>query len=192
LDHVPALVDELVQLRVDVLVVAPQPAINAAKKSTKAIPIVMISSIDPVAAGHVDSLARPGGNLTGLSQLTRDLSAKRVELLKEIVPRMSRLGIVWDSQGPGPKVAFKEYKAAARLFNLHLHSLKLSGPNPDLDGAFQAAKKSRSDALIIVSNPLVRFHEKRVIELAGLERIPAMFEDSTYVEGGGLYSTPEI
>jgi putative tryptophan/tyrosine transport system substrate-binding protein len=141
LDHVPALVDELVQLRVDVLVVAPQPAINAAKKATKAIPIVMISSIDPVAAGHVDSLARPGGNLTGLSQLTRDLSAKRVELLKEIVPRMSRLGIVWDSQGPGPKVAFKEYEAAARMFNLHLQSLELSGPNPDLDAAFKAAKK---------------------------------------------------
>jgi putative ABC transport system substrate-binding protein len=91
-----------------VLVVGPQPAINAAKKSTRTIPIVMISSIDPIAAGHVVSLTHPGGNLTGFSQLTRDLSAKRVELLKEIVSRMSRLGIMWDSQGLGPKVAFKE------------------------------------------------------------------------------------
>jgi putative tryptophan/tyrosine transport system substrate-binding protein len=188
LDHLPALVDELVQLRVDVLVVTAQPAINAAKKTTKTIPIVMISSIDPVAAGHVNSLARPGGNLTGVSQLTRDLSAKRVELLKEIAPRMSRLGIVWDLQGPGPKAAFKEYEAAARLFNIPLQSLELSGPNPDLEGAFKAAKSGRSDALIVVANPLVAFHRKRVIELAGLERLPAMYEDGSFVEGGGLLS----
>src|SRR6266550_4499619 len=94
LDQVPALVDQLVQLGVDVLVVGPQPGINAAKKSTQTIPIVMLSSIDPVAAGHVVSLAHPGGNVTGVSQLSRELSAKRVELLKEILPRFSRLGIV--------------------------------------------------------------------------------------------------
>jgi len=188
LDHIPALVDELLQLRVDVLVLGPQPAINAAKKSTRTIPIVMISSIDPVAAGHVVSLAHPGGNLTGFSQLGRELSAKRVELLKEIIPRMSRLGIIWDSQGPGPKVAFKEYQSAARLFNLDLQSLELSGLNPDLEGAFKALKMGRRDALIVVSNPLIRFHEKRIIEFATLERVPSMYEDSSYVEDGGLLS----
>ncbi len=157
LDHIPALVDELLQLRVDVLVLGPQPAIK-------------------------------GGNLTGFSQLGRELSAKRVELLKEIIPRMSRLGIIWDSQGPGPKVAFKEYQSAARLFNLDLQSLELSGLNPDLEGAFKALKMGRRDALIVVSNPLIRFHEKRIIEFATLERVPSMYEDSSYVEDGGLLS----
>ena len=188
LDQIPALVEELVQLRVDVLVVGPQPAINAAKKNTQTIPIVMISSIDPVVAGHVVSLAHPGGNITGVSQLTRELNAKRVELLKEIVPRMSRLGVIWDSQGPGPKVAFKEYQAAAQLFKLDLQSLALKGPEPDLESAFNAAKVSHRDALIVVANPLTRFHEKRIIEHAALERIPAMYEDSPFVERGGLLS----
>ena len=96
-------------------------------------PIVMISSIDPVAAGHVASLSRPGGNITGVSQLARDLSSKRVELLKEVIPRMRRIAILWDVQGPGPKVAFKEYQSAGRLFNLEVKSLELSGPEPDLD-----------------------------------------------------------
>lgn len=188
LDHVPPLIAELVQLNVDVLVVGPQPGINAAKKSTKTIPIVMISSIDPVAAGHVNSLARPGGNVTGLALLTRDLSAKRVELLKEIVPRMTRIGILWDSQGPGPTVAFKEYGAAAREFKLDLQSLEVSGPKPDLEGAFKAAKERRRDALVIVSNPLIRFHRPRIIELASVERLPSMYEDGGYVETGGLLS----
>jgi len=188
LDQVPALVDQLVHLGVDVLVVGPQTGINAAKKSTQTIPIVMLSSIDPVAAGHVVSLAHPGGNVTGVSQLSRELSAKRVELLKEILPRFSRLGIVWDSQGPGPKVAFKEYQAAARLFNLDLQSLALTGPEPDLEGTFNAAKIARRDALIVVQNPLTRFHDKRIIERVTLERIPAMYEDSPFVERGGLLS----
>jgi putative ABC transport system substrate-binding protein len=169
-------------------VVAPQPGINAAKKSTKLIPIVMISSIDPVTAGHVESLARPGGNVTGLALLQRDLSAKRVELLKEIVPQMKRLGILWDLQGPGPAVAFKEYEAAAREFKLDLQSLDVSGPKPDLEGAFKAAKEKRRDALVIVSNPLVRFHLTRIIELASVERLPSMYEDPGHVEAGGLLS----
>jgi putative tryptophan/tyrosine transport system substrate-binding protein len=188
LDHIPSLIAELVQLNVDVLVVGPQPGINTAKKSTKTIPIVMISSIDPVAAGHVESLARPGGNVTGLALLTRDLSAKRVELLKEIIPRMTRMGILWDRQGPGPAVAFKEYEDAAREFKLDLQSLAVSGPKPDLEGAFRAAKERRRDALVIVSNPLIRFHLMRIIELAAVERLPSMYEDPGFVESGGLLS----
>jgi putative ABC transport system substrate-binding protein len=188
LDHLPNLVVELVQLKVDVLVVNPQPAIRAAKEATKTIPIVMLSSVDPVSAEYVDSLARPGGNITGVSLLARDLSAKRVELLLEVLPKMSRLAVLWDPAGPGPRVAFKEYEGAARAFKVDLQSLEARGPKPDLDGLFDAAKKGRRDALIIVINPLIGFHEKRIIELAAKNRLPAMYETSRYVESGGLIS----
>jgi putative ABC transport system substrate-binding protein len=186
-DNLPALVAELVQLNVDALVVNPQPAINAAKQSTKTIPIVIISTIDPVAAGHVDSLARPGGNITGFANLSRELSGKRVELLKEAVPSMTRMGILW-AQGPGSKVAFKEYETAARGFKLNLQSLEVSGPKADLEGLFKAAKAARRDALVIVTNPIINFHEKQIIELASMERLPSMYEDSRFVESGGLLS----
>jgi putative ABC transport system substrate-binding protein len=188
LDQIPALVTELLQVPVDVLVVGPQPAIAAAKKSGRTIPIVMISSVDPVAAGHVETLARPGGNVTGVALLQRDLSAKRIELLKEIMPRMTRLGILWDRQGPGPAVAFKEYEAAAREFKLDLQSLHVSGPNPELETTLKTAKESRRDALVVVSNPLIRFLMPRIIELTTLERLPSMHEDRVHVENGGLLS----
>ena len=120
LDRMPAFVQEFVQQKVDVIVAANNVVIRAAKEATKTIPIVMISSVDPVAAGYVESFARPGGNITGLAWLSRDLSAKRVELLKELLPKMSRVGILWDADGPGPAIAFKEYEAAARAFKLEL------------------------------------------------------------------------
>src|SRR5262245_11512958 len=146
LDRMPALLDELVQLKVDVIVATNNVVIRAAQKATKTIPIVMVSSIDPVAAGYVNSLARPGGNITGFSPLIRDLSAKRMELLKEVLPRMTRLAVLWDTEGPGPNVAFKEYEAAARAFKLDVQSLGVRGPKPDLEGVFEAAKKRRTDA----------------------------------------------
>jgi putative tryptophan/tyrosine transport system substrate-binding protein len=188
LEHIPALVADLIQLKVNVLVVVPQPAVDAAKKSTKTIPIVMISSVDPVAAGHVESLARPGGNVTGLAMLMRELSAKRIELLQEIIPRMTRIGILWDPQGPGPRDAFKQYEAAARAFKLDLQSLEVSTPKPNVEQLFRSAKAARRDALVIVTNPLIGFHHKKIIELASVERLPSMYEDSRFVEPGGLLS----
>ena len=188
LERLTSLVAELVQLKVDVIVVGPQPAIRAAKQATKTIPIVMVSSIDPVAAGYVDSLARPGGNITGFANLSRDLSAKRVELLQEVLPKMSRLAVLWDPADPGSTVAFKEYEAAARAFKLDLQSLEVRGPKPDFEGVFQAAKKARRDALIVVGNPLTGFHRKRIIELAAKNSLPSMYEASSYVESGGLLS----
>jgi putative ABC transport system substrate-binding protein len=188
LDYIPALIAELLQLKVEVLVVGPQPGINAAKQGTKTIPIVMISSVDPVTAGHVESLARPGGNITGIALLQRDLSAKRIELLNEIIPGLTRLAVLWDRQGPGPAVAFKEYEAAARDFKLDLQSLEVSGPKPDLEAAFKAAKQRRRDALVVVSNPLIRFHHRQIIELASVGRLPAMYEDRVFVEAGGVLS----
>ena len=188
LDRMPALVNELVQQKVDVIVAANHVAIRAAKEATKTIPIVIISSVDPVAAGFVESFAHPGGNITGLANLGRDLSAKRVELLKEVLPRMTRVAILWDAGGPGPAIAFKEYEAAARAFKLERRSLEVRGPNPDFAGAFEAANAARAEALIVVRNPLMAQHAKQVFELAIKSRLASMTEEGRYVETGGLIS----
>ena len=132
LDRMPALVNELMQEKVDAILAVNNVVIQAAKKATTTIPIVMLSTVDPVASGYVHSFAHPGGNITGLAWLSRDLSAKRVELLKELLPKMSRVGILWDGDGPGPAIAFKEYTAATQAFKLELRSFSVRGPNPDL------------------------------------------------------------
>ncbi len=124
----PPFVQEFVQQKVDVIVGVNNVVIRAAKEATKTIPIVMISSVDPVAAGYVESFAHPGGNITGPAWLNRDISAKRIELLKELLPKLSRIAILWDADGPGPTVAFKEYNAAAGAFKLELRSLEVRGP----------------------------------------------------------------
>ena len=129
-DRIPGLVAELVQLKVEVLVVGAQASIRAAKQATKTIPIVMVSSVDPVAAGMVDSLARPGGNITGLARLTRDLSGKRLELLKEVVPGIKRVGVLRDTDDPASSIAFKEYEAAAGALKIQLQSLEVQRPTP--------------------------------------------------------------
>jgi putative ABC transport system substrate-binding protein len=188
LDRMPALVNELVQQKVDVIVAANNVGIRAAKEATKTIPIVMISSLDPVAAGYVESFARPGGNVTGLAWLNRDISAKRVEFLKDLLPKMSRLGILWDANAPGPAIAFKEYTASAQAFKVELRSLEVHGPNPDFHGAFQAAKTAHVNALIVVANPLVGQHAKEIFDLATKSRLASMAEDGRYVDAGGLIS----
>jgi len=188
LDRMPAIVNELVQQKVDIIVAVNNVVIRAAKEATKAIPIMMVSSVDPVAAGYVESFAHPGGNITGLANLSRDVSAKRVEPLKALLPKVSRVGILWDTDGPGPTIAFKEYEVATRLFKLELRSLEVRGPIPDLPGAFQAAKTARVDALIVIGNPLITQHAKRVFELAAKYRFPSVTEERRYVEAGGLMS----
>jgi putative tryptophan/tyrosine transport system substrate-binding protein len=188
LDRMPTFVHEFVEQKVDLIVAANNVAIRTAQKATKTIPIVILTSIDPVDAGYVESFARPGGNITGFTHLSRDLSAKRVELLKELLPRLSRVGILWDADGPGPAVAFKEYEAAARAFKLELRSLEIRGPNPDFAGAFQAAKTARLEALLVVANPLMGQHAKQVFELAIRNRLPSMTEGTRYVQADGLIS----
>ena len=157
-DRMPSLVTELVQLKVDVLVVPTAAgAIHAAKQATKTIPIVMVTLLDPVATGLVDSLAHPGGNITGLATLQRDLSGKRLELLKEVVPRISRVGVLRNPDEESAVIGFKEYEAAARALKIQLQSLEVRGPNPDFEGAFQAAVKGRANAVITITNsPLFR------------------------------------
>ena len=185
----PALVAELVQLKVDVLVAAFTIALRAAKQATKTIPIVMVSATDPVAAGFVETLARPGGNITGVVSLTRELSGKRLELLKEAAPRISRVGVLWDGNAaPGPAIASKEYEAAARSLKLEFQSLEVRGPDADVDRAFQAAVKGRANALIVVRNRVVDRHSKRIVDLAIKNRLPSAWEGGEFVEAGGLLS----
>jgi putative tryptophan/tyrosine transport system substrate-binding protein len=188
LDRVPSLVAELVQLKVDVLVSGNFATIRAAKQATKTIPIVIVTAQDPVAAGLVDSLARPGGNITGLTRLTRELSGKRLELLKEIVPRISRVGVIWDTNAPGPVIAFKEYETAAQALKIFLLSLEVRGPNPDFEGAFQAAARGRANALIRIRSLALTRYPKRIANLAIKNRLPSMYEGSEFVEAGGLVS----
>src|SRR5437867_8860737 len=155
LDRIPSLVAELVQLKVDVLVIVALSAIRAAKQATKTIPIVMVATVGPVATGLVDSLAHPGGNITGLTRLQRELSGKRLELLKEVIPGASRVGVLWEADDPAAAIAFKEYDAAARALKIPLQSLEVRGPNPDLEGAFQIATKEHANALITVTSVLL-------------------------------------
>jgi putative tryptophan/tyrosine transport system substrate-binding protein len=189
-DSIPSLVAELVQLKVDVLVLGPLPAIRAAKQATKTIPIVMVTTQDPVGAGFVDSLARPGGNITGLTTLQRELSGKRLELLKEAVPGISRVAaLVNVTQLSGGIVNdFQWYEAPARALKIQLQLLEVRDSNPDFDAAFQAAAKGRASALITVSGSLFDHYIKRFADLAIKNRLPSMHEVSRYVEAGGMMS----
>jgi putative ABC transport system substrate-binding protein len=197
-DRAPSLVAELVQLKVDVLVVESLPSIRAAKQATKTIPIVMVTSQDPVATGLIDSLARPGGNLTGVTTLQRELSGKRLEILKEAAPRISRVAALVDEiqlgKCPGCINDFQHYEAPARALKLQLQPLPVRGPNPDFEGAFRAAAKGRASALITVRGALLVPHIKRIADLAITNRLPSMHEGSEYVEAGGLlsYTSDEV
>jgi putative ABC transport system substrate-binding protein len=188
LDRMPTFVHEFVQEKVDVIIGTNNVVMRAAKEATKTIPIFMVTTVDPVAAGYVESFARPGGNITGLTTVSRELSAKRVELLKGLLPRMSRLGVLWDADGPGPAIAFKEYEEAAGAFKLALHSLEVRGPNPDFTGAFEAARAARAEALIVVGNPLTSQNMKFIFTLATKNGLPSMTEERRYAVAGGLIS----
>jgi ABC-type uncharacterized transport system substrate-binding protein len=188
LDRVPSLVAELVQLKVDVLAIQNLAAIRAAKQATKTIPIVMVTTQDPVTTRIVDSLARPGGNITGITTLARDLSGKRLEVLTDVVPGISRVGVLWNADNQSAALGFKEYEAAARTLKIQLQSLEVRGPNPDLEGTFQAAAKSRANALITLRDTLLLRYPKQIADLAIKNRVPSMFETSEYVEAGGLVS----
>jgi len=186
-ETIPSIAVELIQLKVDILVLPIVSALRAAKQATNKIPIIMVTQVDPVRAGMVDSLAHPGGNITGLATLQRDLSGKRLELLKEAVAKISRVGILRDVDATSA-IGFKDYEAAARALKLEVQSLDVRGSNPNLPAAFKEALKARVDALItITNNPLFR-DSKKVTDLALKNRLPSMYEGTTWVERGGLMS----
>jgi putative ABC transport system substrate-binding protein len=136
----------------------------------------------------IDSLARPGGNITGITNLNRDLSGKRLELLKEIVPKVARVAVLWDETNEGSLTGFKEYAAAGAALKVTIQSLKIRGPNPDLEGAFQTAARERANALIPIRSAVVIRYQKAIVDLAIRNRLPSMFDGSNSVEFGGLVS----
>ncbi|HEX2228324.1 MAG TPA: ABC transporter substrate-binding protein, partial [Candidatus Binatia bacterium] len=181
-----------VQLKVDVLVSSSAGAIRAAKQATKAIPIVIVSSQDPVEGGLIDSMARPGGNITGLTRLSRDLAGKRMELFKEAVPDISRIGVL-AAQGFHDS-GLKAYEYAARALNLSLQYLEVRRENPGLEAAFHEAASGRVNAVVIIGSRSINRFGKEMVELPIKNRLPSMYEVSGYVTRGGLisYSANEI
>ncbi|MGH7771671.1 MAG: ABC transporter substrate-binding protein [Candidatus Binatia bacterium] len=184
-DRLPALAAELVRLKVDVIITAGPPATRAVKEATSTIPIVMTFDDDPVGNGFVASLARPGGNITGLSTLAPEISGKQLELLKEIVPRLSRVAVFGTSTRPGNAQALKEIELAAGAFGVKLQYLDVLGPK-DIETVFRAATKGRADALLVLASPVFGSPRTQIVDLAVKSRLPAMYPQSEYVEVGGL------
>jgi len=186
-DRLPDLAAELVGLKVDVLVTTGTPAAHAAKNATSTIPIVIGNAGDPVGTGLVASLARPGGNVTGLSVLNTELSGKRLELLKEVVPTASRVAVLLNPANSINPLQLKEIQSAAPALGVTLHSLEVKGTD-DIDRAFTAMKKERTGALIVLGDPLLETHRTRIAELAVKSQLPAIYSLAPYVEAGGLMS----
>ena len=187
LDRLPALAAELVRLKVDIIVSASPPVTGAAKDVTVTIPIVMAHDPDPVGNGFVASLARPGGNITGLASLTPELSGKRLELLKEIIPRLARVAVLTYSTEPGYAQVLREIELAAGAFKVQLQHLDVLDPK-DMETSFRAATKGRADAILMMNSPVFIAHRKQVADLAVKNRLPAIYYSTEFVEDGGLMS----
>ncbi len=186
-DRLPALAAELVRLKVDVIVTAGASATRAAKKATSTIPIVMAQDSDPVGKGIVASLARPGGNITGLSTLAPEISGKQLELLKEIVPKLSRVAVLGTSTRPGNAQTLREVELAAGAFKVEVRYLDVLDPKK-IETAFGAARKERVDAVLVLAGRILISHRTQVVELAVKSRLPAIYPFPVYVEAGGLMS----
>jgi len=187
LDRLPDLAGELVRLKVDVMVVGGSTATRAAKNVTKLIPIVMAHGSDPVELGFVASLARPGGNITGLTHLAPELGGKRLELLKDIIAQLSRVAVLTDpgTQGHGPQI--KELEVAARALSLQLRLAEVRGPN-ELESAFSTMTTGCAGAFIRLQLPTLDRLRERIVDFAAKSRLPAMYGDREFVEAGGLMS----
>ena len=187
LDRLPALAAELVHLKVDIIVTGGRSATRAAKEATSTIPIVMTQDSDPVANGFVASLARPGGNITGLSTLAPELSGKQLELMKEIIPKLSRVAVFGSSTSPGNAQSLREVELAARAFKVQLQYLDVLDPK-DIETAFRAASNGRADGVLVLNSPVFASRQTQVVDLAVKSRLPAIYWRSDFVEAGGLMS----
>jgi len=176
---------ELVRLKVDVIVSGGPSVTRGVKEATSTIPIVMAQDPDPVGSGFVASLARPGGNITGLATLSSEITGKQLELLKEIVPKLSRVAIIGNSTNPGDAQALRETVLAAGAIEVYLRYLDVLDPK-DLETAFRAAAKGRADALLVLGNPALNAHRKQIVDLAVRHRLPATYSRPEYIESGGL------
>jgi putative tryptophan/tyrosine transport system substrate-binding protein len=186
LDRLPDLAAELVRLKVDLIVAASTPGVLAAKKATNTIPIVMQTG-DPVGTGLVASLARPGGNVTGLTLLAPDLGGKRLELLKEAFPKVSRVAVLWNSTNPAQVPEWKETEGAAQGLGVQLQSVEVRSLK-DFDSAFSAITKERAQALLTMPDPLNSSQAKHIVDFATKNRLPAMYAAPEFVDAGGVMS----
>jgi putative ABC transport system substrate-binding protein len=186
-DRLPNLAAELVRLKVDIIVVSGGLATSAAKNATREVPIVMAIAGDPVGSGHVTSLGRPGGNITGLTNLAPELGGKRLEILKEIIPGLSRVAILSDPTNPVFKLQLREVETAAQALKLQVQILEVREAN-DFDDAFGAAKKGRAGAISTLASAFLGGQRQKLVDFAEKSRLPTMYHNSGYVEVGGLMS----
>jgi putative ABC transport system substrate-binding protein len=184
-EHRSEIAAEFVRLKVDVIVTAGPTVTRSVKEATSTIPIVMGQDTDPVGSGFVASLARPGGNITGLSALSPEMTGKQLELLKEIVPRLSRVAIIGNSTNPGDAQSLREMVLAAGSYEVYLRYLDVQDAK-DIESAFQAAAKGHADALHVLGNPILNAHRKQIVELAAKHRMLATYARPEYVEAGGF------
>jgi putative ABC transport system substrate-binding protein len=187
LERLPELAADLVRLKVDVIVADGTLAPLAAKRTSSTIPIVMTSAGDPLGSGLVASLARPGGNVTGMSLMVPDLGGKRLELLKEVLPRLARVAVLWNVANPYSAIVFKETQLAGATLGIEVQSLEVRGPD-DFDGAFEAARRRRPDALVTVEDPLTFDHRKLIADFTAGQRLPSLHGAKEFTTGGGLIS----
>src|SRR5262249_22528427 len=186
-DLLPGIASELVRSKVDVLLAPTTPEILALKESTASIPIVMIAPSDPVATGLVEGLARLGGNVTGLAWMSRDIMGKRLELLREAIPKATRMSDLWNPRNPSTQRDFKEIEVAARALGITLYSAEVREPT-EFVGAFSSMTRARADALVVQADYLTWVHRKQIVDLALQQRLPTMFFAREYVDAGGLMS----
>jgi putative ABC transport system substrate-binding protein len=186
LRQLPEFARQLVNNKMDVIVAHAPAAVRAAKDATTSIPIVMVHGGDPVAQGFVASLARPGGNVTGVANLSAELSGKRLEFLKEVLPKLSRVAVLWNPEAPGPILGFKELESAARLVDVPLESLRVRD-SKEFEAAFKIAKE-RTSGLIVIQDVMTVSHIKDIVKLAAYHRIAAIYTESEWAEAGGLMS----
>jgi putative ABC transport system substrate-binding protein len=188
LDRLPALAEELVRLKVDVIMAVTSPSVVAAKQATGTIPIVMPFSSDPVGDGLVTSLARPGGNITGLSMMAPELGAKRLQLLKETFPKIFRpVAVVWNPDYVGMMARFRETQGVAPAVGIDVRSVEVRDSR-ELERALESMDRERPDALLLLADPLTISQRLRIVEYAAKEQIPAIYEISQFVDAGGLMS----
>jgi putative tryptophan/tyrosine transport system substrate-binding protein len=178
---------EFVRLNVEIIITDGSPAIAAAKRATPVIPIVFAAAGDPVATGLVASLARPGNNVTGMSLMSSELGAKRLELLGEVLPRLSRVAVLWNVDNPYSMLVFKITQAAGRTMGIEVRSLEVRGPD-DFDTEFEAARGLHPDALITVEDPLTLVHRTPIAEFTAREKLPSLHGIREFVTAGGLMS----
>ena len=186
-ERLPALIAELIALKIDVIVTAGTPAALAVKKATTTIPLVMIAVGEPVGTGLVTSLARPGGNITGLTSIAEDMEEKRLELLREVIPKLSHIAVLWNPVSPIQVILEKEVQAAAQVLRMKVLSLGVRAPE-EFDNAFAAILRERPGALLVLADRLFLHHRARIMDFAAQHRLPGVYAYLELVEAGGLMS----